>query len=123
MAKQQMFFDITELFARKARQEFISLRDSMGYAYGIYWSMYATVMSDICVRRNKMIDKYMMEVILYNKEGAYDKWRKQVDELLIEMKDYATKPEDCIRFLVGKPLTDDYIMSPDYLGEIKCKKE
>jgi hypothetical protein len=102
MTKQQMFFDITELFARKARQEFISLQDSMGHAYGIYWSMYTTVISDICVRRNKMMYEYMEEVIIYNKDGAYDKWRKLVDELLIKMNEYATKPEDCIRFLEGK---------------------
>lgn len=95
----------------------------MGHAYGIYWAMYSTVISDVCKRKNKMYDAYMGEVILYKNEGAYEKWRKVLGELLIELKDYATKPEDCMRFLNGKPLTDDYIMSPNYAGEIKCGKE
>jgi hypothetical protein len=120
MAKQQMLLDITELFARKARYEFKNLQDSLGHSYGVYWSLYSTVMGDICTQKNEMIDAYIQEVILNNREGAYELRRKQVDKWLNELNDYATKPEDCMRFLNQKPLTDDYIMSPNYLGEIKC---
>ena len=122
MAKQQLLFDITELYARKARKEFKYLEDSLGHVYGIYWSMYSTVIGNICVEKNEMIDAYMNEVILFPKDGAYEKWKKQIEFHLSETKEFATKPEDCLRFLNQKPLTDDYIMSPNYAGEIKCKK-
>lgn len=122
LAKQQVYFDITELYARIARKQFESLRDSSKNEYGIYWSIYSSIVSKICIERNEMYDAYTNDVFLLKKEGFYQKWRSLVDERLIETNKYATKLEDCLRFLNGKPLTEDYKMSPDYLGEIKCNK-
>lgn len=121
LAKQQVFFDITEHFARKGRRNFEALRDSTNNAYGVYWTIYSKVISQLCRDRNEMYDAYMNDVIILNKPGYYEKWRKLIDWLLNENKEYATKPEDCMRFLNEKPLTTDYIKSPDYLGEINCK--
>ncbi|MFM2225840.1 MAG: hypothetical protein RJA07_2042 [Bacteroidota bacterium] len=123
LAKQQILFDITELFARKARRDLKKIYDSISFGkktYGIYWFWFATIKSNICQQRNKLSDSYTREVILNKKEGGYEKWRKTIDELLLETKDFRTKPEDCLRFLLQKPLTDDYIESPDYYGEFKC---
>lgn len=122
LAKQQVYLDITELYARIARIQLESYRDSLDNVYGLYWSLYSTVVSDVCIERNEMYDAYTNDVFIIDKDGYYQKWRQLIDERLSETTKYATTPEDCNRFLSGKPLTKDYKMSPDYLGEIKCKK-
>jgi hypothetical protein len=122
LEKQKIYFDITELYARIARKQLELLSDSLKNTYGIYWTFYSSIVSKICGERNEMYDAYTNDVFLMKKDGYYQKWRVLVDDRLNELNKYATKPEDCLRFLNGKPLTDDYIKSPDYLGEIKCHK-
>lgn len=120
IAKEQVLFDITELFARKARKKLKTILDDSKHAYGIYWSIYSSIISDMCMSKNKVSLLYLKEVIYLKTEGAYEKWRKDLDQLLDELKEFATTPEDCRRFMKDKPLSEDYIMSPNYAGEIKC---
>lgn len=120
LAKQKVYLDITELFARKARMRLEALRDTIGNAYGVYWMSYSKIVSKICKERNEMYAGYTNDVFLLKIEGHYEKWRDYINQQLSQTEKYATKPEDCLRFLTGKPLSEDYIMSPDYLGEINC---
>lgn len=43
------------------------------------------------------------------------------NQLLDEFKMWATTPEECYRFVSGKPIKKGYIMAPTVLGPMKTK--
>lgn len=108
--KQQLLFDIYELAAREGRKQLKGILDQMGqpYAYGTIHIFYNRVKEDVENNRKKLSQLLHQEVYFSKIEGAYDKWRKSVDEKLEELKEYATTPEDCYRFVINKPTNKKY---------------
>jgi len=46
--------------------------------------------------------------VLVEKNDSLARWRAMVDDCLEKYADYATRPEDCARFILNKPLLDGY---------------
>ncbi|MDH7460357.1 hypothetical protein QEG73_03675 [Chitinophagaceae bacterium 26-R-25] len=117
IAKQQLYFDIAEVWARWARQQFKSYQDTIP-GYGIVFSMYSTVIRDMKAQQAKMNDEYTNEIIADKSPDAFAKWRKLIDTKLEETKAWATTPQDCFRFISDKPVDEDYEQSPTVMGAI-----
>jgi len=105
--KQKIVFDIYEISARFARQQLKHLQDSVG-GYGIISIMFKSVEAQAIQMRNSFVDSYTKDIYNDKREGVYEDWRKQIDKLLIDTKEFATKPEDCYRFIKKQPLDDNY---------------
>lgn len=59
--------------------------------------------------RDMLVGQYSREVYIEKQEGAYDKWRKFIDEQLESLKEYATSDAEWQRFLKGEPILPDYV--------------
>jgi len=115
MAIQQVHFDIAETWARWARQQLSKYQDSMK-GYGVALTMYSTVIKDAKAGYEQMKIAYTKDVIVDKKQGAFEKWRKIVNDQLNETNLWATKPEDCYRFITRKPIDKEYEEAPFVVG-------
>jgi hypothetical protein len=114
---QEVYFDIAETWARWGRKQLQSYQDSMR-GYGTLYIMYSTVIKDMKAGQKEMNDAYTRDVIIEKKIGAFERWRKIIFDKLSETNLWATKSEDCYRFLIDKPIDSDYEQSPTVLGAI-----
>lgn len=117
IAKQQIYFDIAEVWARWARQQFKSYQETIP-GYGIVFSMYSTVIRDMKAQQTKMNDDYTKEMFVDKSPDAFTKWRKMIDDKLEETKAWATTPQECFRFISDKPIEEDYEQSPTVMSAI-----
>jgi hypothetical protein len=117
---QQVYFDIAETWARWARQQLNMYQDSMK-GYGTLYIMYSTVIKDAKSKQQKMNDAYTKEVIIQKEGGAYDRWRKLIDDELNKTSSWMTSPKDCFRFISNKPIESGYEQSPTVAGAIPDK--
>jgi hypothetical protein len=114
-SKQQIYFDIAEVWARWARQQFKSYQETIP-GYGIVFSMYSTVIRDMKAQQTKMSDDYTKEVFVDKAPDAFGRWRKMIDDKLEETKALATTPQECFRFISDKPVDEDYEQSPTVMS-------
>ncbi|SEW00155.1 hypothetical protein SAMN05428988_1147 [Chitinophaga sp. YR573] len=121
IAIQQVYFDIAETWARWARQQLSRYQDSMK-GYGVSLLMYSTVIKDAKAGRQQMNSAYAEDVIISKKQGAFEKWRKLIDNQLNETALWATKPEDCYRFIVRKAIDKEYEESPVVVGVLPSNR-
>jgi hypothetical protein len=56
-------------------------------------------------------------------DSLYANWRKTINEMLEKTKDYATKPEDCYRFVLGKPIEKGYKQAETIMGDLRRKEQ
>ncbi|MDI3320790.1 hypothetical protein [Pinibacter soli] len=117
IAKQQIYFDIAEVWARWGRQQLKSYQETVP-GYGIVFSMYATVVRDMKAQQAKMNDDYAKEIFNGKSPDAFTKWRKLIDDKLEETKAWATTPQECFRFISDKPVEEDYEQSPTVMSAI-----
>jgi hypothetical protein len=117
IAKQKVVFDIFEVSARFARQQLQHLQDSVG-GYGIISIMFKSVEARAIEMRTSLVDSYTKDVYIDKKEGAYEIWRERVDKLLAESKEFATKPEDCYRFVKNASIDENYEMAKTVIGNL-----
>ncbi len=105
---QQTLFDIDELCARTIRYKldhyYERFNDStiMENPDNIYTMFFATIKDECEQYFGKMKWTYLKEVVI--EKGDYDKWKNTVNTTLDYLKDYATTPEDCYRFVKNKPI-------------------
>ena len=116
------YFDICEISARWARQELKHLQDSMK-GYGIVSIMYMTVEQEMNERRLQLYRSYFNDVIAEKKANAFQEWRLLFDKLLNGSKEWTTKPEECYRLMIGKPIEDGYIKAPEVVGPLFEKEK
>jgi hypothetical protein len=115
---QNLYFDICELSARFARKELKELQDT-SKSVGAISIMYTTIKDQMHQKRISMYKQYFKEVIEDRIDGAFLKWRKQIDEALEQSKEWATTPKECYRFVLQKPVEDGYIMAPTLIEPLK----
>ncbi|MFC2152962.1 hypothetical protein ACFLSE_10595 [Bacteroidota bacterium] len=115
--KQEVVFDIYELSARFARRELANFQDSVG-AYGIILTMFKSVEMKSIEMRNAFVDSYTQDIYINDRDGAFEEWRVKIDKLLEETKKYATKPEDCYRFVKNEPIDENYKMAETVVGNL-----
>lgn len=118
----QLLFDITELCARNARRELDDFQKS-GNIDNPNEMYFTSIKNKWDEKRKSFFGGAIREILLEKQEDAYEKWRKTTDELLEETKEFATKPEDCFRFIKGKPIKKGYKMAKNIVGDMRSKKE
>jgi hypothetical protein len=114
---QNLYFDINEVWARWARKQLQKWQDSTK-ATGTLTIMYMTVKKDMNNHRLDMYRAYFDEVFVNKNEGAFTKWRKDIDELLEETRSWATTPAECYRLMSKKPIELGYIEAPAVVGPL-----
>ena len=62
------------------------------------------------------------EVVTTHDEQAYQKFRRQIDELLDELSEYATTEAEIIRLTSNQP-DEGYILAPSLMGDFKQRGE
>lgn len=117
IAKQKVVFDIFEVSARFARQQLQHLQDSVG-GYGIISIMFKSAEARAIEMRTSLVDSYTKDVYIDKKVGAFEIWRERVDKLLAESNEFATKPEDCFRFVKNEPIDENYEMAKTVMGNL-----
>lgn len=111
IAMQQVCFDISEVWARDAREQLKMYQDSIK-GYGTLYLFYKTVINRMKQINSKMLDAYTKDVYINKKPDAFNWRRKTVSKKLRETEKWATKPEEFYRLLVGKPIDENYEQSP-----------
>lgn len=114
---QQLYFDIAETWARWARQRLSNYQDSLK-GYGALYIMYTTVLKEARAGHQQMNDAYTKDVIVNKKADAFNKWKKIIYDKLQETSSWATKQEDCYRFILNRPIEAGYEKSPTVLAAI-----
>jgi hypothetical protein len=120
LEKQQLTFDIYELCARYARKDLKQWCDTMK-GYGTTYIMFKSVESKANRFCKLLIDSLTKEIYTHKKDGAYEKWRHMIDKNLDKDREFATKPEDCYRFVKNSPIDNNYILSKTLAGDMWSK--
>lgn len=120
--KQRLYFDMSEVHARKMRRDIELIQDSTN-AYGVILILYPNIKDFYCAEFGKMFDAYTYEVFVEKQNGAFEKWRSLIDKELGELEKYATKKEDCHRLLTALPIDSEYEQSEKILDTfMRCNQ-
>lgn len=119
--KQRLYFDMAELNARMMREDIERIQDSTK-AYGTVWIFYSSIRDFYCTRLGRMFDAYTYDVFVEKTEGAFAKWREQIDKELKELDKYATTKKDCHRLMTDLPVDPEYEPSEKVLDTfMRCQ--
>jgi len=103
----QVYFDIAEYCCRVTRKKIAEL-EKQNYGNGFIGALFPRLVDDMYKLMGEMFGSFGKEVLIDKKPGAYEEWRKSVNEMLEMTKNYATKPIECQRFINEKPYSDEY---------------
>lgn len=115
--KQVIVFDMYELAARKCRMELDSIYNTSP-SIGIKGIFFKSVESENQKILGNIVRAYTQEVYIEKQEGAYEKWKKLIDEALDKTTLYQTTAIDRIRFINNEPILKEYIKSPTVIGNL-----
>jgi hypothetical protein len=116
-----LMFDMAEACARGARKELIELQNKM-QVDNTNSMFFTSIRNRWDERMRGFFGTVSREVLIEKKDSAYIGWRKTVDLLLRQTESFATKPEDCYRFILDKPLEKDYIEPKIIAGDLRPVK-
>jgi hypothetical protein len=120
---QNLFFDMCEFWTRWARRELDSLQAQMDNATGVKAMFYSTIKAEMNENRVRMFQHYFKEVIIDKKENGFIEWRNLIDRMLQKTESWKTKPEECYRLMVGKPIEKGYIQAITIMGDMRKKEK
>jgi hypothetical protein len=118
----RLLFDVAETFVRGARRELLELQEQMKVD-NTYTMMFTTVKNKWDEQMRDYFGTILREVLIEKKDSAYIEWRKTVDDLLQQTEKYATRPEDCYRFISRKPIEKNYKMAENIMGDMRNKEK
>ena len=118
----RLLFDIAEACSRNARKELFEIHDKMN-ADNTYTMVFTTVKNKWDQKMRSFFGTVIREVLIEKKDSAYYGWRKTTDEVLLQNKSYATRPEDCSRFVLDKPIEKGYVIAKTLVGDMRKKDE
>ena len=107
IAIQASYLDIAEICSRWGREQFNIIRDSAN-TIGSQADAYCSVVSEMMKKFEFMRNAYTNDVIINRKIDAFEIWRKKIDSMLLEQKQWSTTSEDCYRIIKGKPIEPGY---------------
>ena len=116
----RLLFDITEILSRNIRKELDEFQRATNVD-NVNEMFFTTIKNKWDELRGDFFATVIREILIEKQEGAYEKWRKKVDEILEKRKEYATKPEDCFRFIAGKPIEKGYKKAKSIMGDMRSK--
>ncbi len=118
----QLLFDMAEVCARNARKELFEMQEKMN-ADNTYSMFFTTVKSKWDENMQSFFGGAIREILIEKKDSAYIGWRQITDEGLQRTESFATQPEDCHRFVLGKPIEKGYKMAETIMGDMRRKDE
>ena len=118
----RLLFDVAEVFARGARRELFDLQKEMN-ADNTYTMFFTTVKNDWDEKMRGTFKTIIREVLIEKIDTAYVSWRQLTDELLLETESYATKNEDCYRFVLNEPIEKGYKQAKTIMGDMRNNKK
>jgi hypothetical protein len=116
LLQDQVFFDIAEYCTRATRIRIAEL-EKQNYGNSFIGAAFPGLIDKMYEMMREMFGSFGRAVIIEKKPGAYEEWRKSIDEMLEETKDYATRSIDCQRFINDKPFSDEYKVSYAVYGK------
>jgi hypothetical protein len=117
-----LMFDMAEVCARGARKELLELQAKMN-ADDTYSMFFTSISNSWEERLRSFFGTVIREVLVEKKDSAYISWKETVDKLLQQTESFATKPEDCYRFILNKPLEKNYKMAEKIMGDLRNKSK
>jgi hypothetical protein len=114
---QKLMFDLQELVVRLARRDLQALYDSMP-AIGTKSIWFNTVKARAEKFHKSKVAEFTYEIYILNLEGAYDKWKKYIEDGLEETKEYQSTFRDTYRFVKGRPIKPKYEEAKRVLGNL-----
>jgi hypothetical protein len=116
----KLLFDMAEVCVRSARKELLELQNKMK-ADNTYTVHFTTIKNKWDEEMRSFFSTVIREVLIEKKDSAYIGWRQTVNEVLQQTESYTTKPEDCYRFVLNKPIEKDYKMADNIVGDLRNK--
>ena len=118
----RLLFDIAEVYVRNARKELLELHNKMK-ADNTYTMFFTTVKNKWNEKMRSSFGAVIREVLIEKKDSAYVGWRKTIAELLQQTESYTTRPQDCYRFILNKPIEKGYVMAKNIADDMRRKEE
>lgn len=123
----QVIWDICEVSTRISRRnlaQFISqINEGISKKNnGVISIQYMTCLNDGKQFGKEVTHAFFDEVVTTHDEQAYQKFRRQIDELLDELSEYATTEAEIIRLTSNQP-DEGYILAPSLMGDFKQRGE
>lgn len=107
IALDNIYFDILELCARKARVKLGKLPDSL-MAIADLSKAFRQIVREMHEDRLRMNRKFHREMFRDENPKALETWQKMLSEELSKTAKWCTQPVECYRFLQNTPLEKDY---------------
>ncbi len=111
IAKQNIYLDFCEIWARWAREKFNKVQDSIKQPDSLSLA-FSKIVYEMNEHRLRMYRKYHKDVFRENKKDAFVEWRETINKQLEDTKKWATQPEECYRFITNKPIEEGYLEDP-----------
>jgi len=118
----RLCFDIAETFARIIRRDLDDYQKTMNID-NPNAMFFTSIKNKWEEEMRAFFGQIIRDIFVDKKENAYEEWRKMVDEGLEQLKEYATKPEDCYRFVLGKPIEKGYMQAKTIMGDMRGKED
>ena len=118
----RLCFDIAEICARNVRRDLDNFQKA-GNIDNPNAMFFTSIKNKWEENMRSFFGGVFDDILIKKEEGAYEKWRKTTNELLEETKEYATKPEDCYRLVLGKPIEKGYIQAKTIVGDMRSKEK
>jgi len=118
----QLLFDVAEMCARGARKELFETQSEMSIN-NVNTMFFTTVKNEWDERMRGTWGSIIQEVLIQKKDGAYEEWRKLIDELLEKNEHFATQPNEINRLISGKPIEQEYVEAKGIIGDLRNKDE
>jgi len=119
----QLLFDFAEICARNIRKDLLEFQNIVKKAVNTNTMFFTSVKNKWDEEMQSFFGSAIREILIEKKDNAYVEWRQVVDELLHQTKSYATRPEDCYRFVIGAPIDKGYEMAKSIAGDMRNKNE
>ncbi len=116
LLQAQIYFDIAEYCARVTRQKIAEL-EKRDLGNGFIAAAFPGLINDMYNQMGEMFGEYGRDILIDKFPDAFENWRLKVNELLDSTSEFATKSNDCTRFITNKPFSDEYIVSYEVYGK------
>jgi hypothetical protein len=118
----RLLFDIAEACARNARKELLDMQKEMK-SDNTYTMFFTSVKNKWDEEMRAFFGTVIREILIEKKDSAYITWKKTVDDVMLQMINFSTQPEDCYRFIINEPIEKGYLMAKSIMGDMRNKKE
>lgn len=118
----RLLFDFAEICARGARRSLLDINKKMN-ADNTYTMFFTTIKNEWDEQMQGVFGTITRDILIEKIDTAFNSWRQLADELLLETEIYATKPEDCYRFILGKPIEKGYKQAETIMGDMRSENK